>query len=366
MDTELTDTKLMDTRLVETFKNKRVFVTGHTGFKGAWLTQVLIKLGAKVCGYSIDIPTEPSFFRALSLEEQIEHHFGDIRDLKKLTSAIHSFQPEIIIHMAAQTLVRHSYEEPQDNFSTNVMGTVNVLEAVRTASFHPTVLLVASDKTYENQELNKPFVETDRLGGHDPYSASKACAEIAFHAYYKSFFANSPKSRVASVRAGNVVGGGDWAKDRLIPDAVRAWASEKTLTIRQPDSVRPWQHVLDALRGYLILLSGLDRGEKDLLGQSFNFGPNDDEPVKVREVLELMSDHLSGLKWQVDEGQVSGKSESKILRLDSSKANQRLSWYPTMKIKQVAEDTASWYHAYYKNPDSLSELTERQIARVFR
>ncbi|MCD8493827.1 MAG: CDP-glucose 4,6-dehydratase [Alphaproteobacteria bacterium] len=267
------------------WKGKRVLITGHTGFKGGWLTLWLGSLGARICGIALKPDTEPNLFTLARITEGIEHHIEDIRNAEPLAQIIRKFDPDIVFHMAAQPLVRASYRDPLGNFDTNIMGTANVLEALRDCPSARSIVVITTDKVYENLEIPKPYKETDPLGGHDPYSASKAAAEIVTQSYRKSFFAEAGVG-LATARAGNVIGGGDWSEDRLIPDAVKAWNAGKTLEIRAPNSVRPWQHVLDPLAGYITLAEKLWT-DPAAFSQGWNFGPEKSGAVTVREVIDL-------------------------------------------------------------------------------
>lgn len=317
------------------WKNKRILITGHTGFKGGWLTLLLQSLGAKICGISLEPDTEPNLFTLAQIKSGIEHHIQDIRNAPALAKIIRKFDPEIVFHMAAQPLVRASYKDPLGNFDTNIMGTANVLEALRTCPSTKTIVVITTDKVYENFEVQKPYKEADHLGGHDPYSASKAAAEIVTQSYRKSFFAEKGV-RLVTARSGNVIGGGDWSEDRLIPDAVKAWQSGKTLEIRAPNSVRPWQHVLDPLTGYILL------AEQTTPDHAYNFGPDNQKPVTVREVIDLA-------KTAYGKGDVhyhtshDGPHEAGLLLLDIAKAKKELGFKPRWDLKTSIQKTMEWY-----------------------
>ena len=328
----------------EIYKNRRVAITGHTGFKGSWISYWLKMLGAEICGFSIDVPTNPSHYRDLNIEYYYES-FGDVVDFKQFLNFINSSKPEIIIHMAAQSLVRPSYDDPQLTFSTNAMGTVNVLEAARLSNSVKSVIVVTSDKCYENTESGKEFFESDRMGGHDPYSASKACAELIVNSYQKSF-TDKNSLNIATVRAGNVIGGGDWSKDRLIPDIARAYKEDKVLKIRKPNAIRPWQHVLEPLSGYLLLGQHLLEGNKKMC-QAWNFGPNKSDAYTVNELLQKIN-----VYWNIDysiDGEVVGPYEAGTLRLNCDKANKALLWQPIWPIEDALKFTANWYKNYLEN-----------------
>jgi CDP-glucose 4,6-dehydratase len=345
----------------EFWREKRVLVTGHTGFKGTWLTLWLNRLRAQVTGYALAPPTHPSLFALAVVWEEIDSVEGNILDLTHLSRVVRDRQPSVIFHLAAQSLVRQSYRDPLGTYSTNVMGTANLLEAVRDVPSVKAVVVVTTDKCYENQEQQAPFRETDSLGGNDPYSSSKAAAELVTAAYRHSFFQGTrdvPKPGVASARAGNVIGGGDWAADRLIPDVVRAVAECKEILIRNPGSVRPWQHVLDPLHGYLLLAEKLFLDPKRF-GQSWNFGPDASEVSSVSSVLDLLRE-LWGpeVKWRRDESPQ--PHEAHYLRLDSTRAKTQLGWEPRWDLRTGMEATVQWYRAYIRQ-DDLRFLTLQQI-----
>jgi len=322
------------------YKDKKVLITGHTGFKGSWLSICLLRAGAKVCGYALPPRTEQDNFVVAKLTKRMEHHEGDVRDRAQLLSVFSAFRPEIVFHLAAQPLVRCSYENPADTFSTNVMGTVNLMDAIRTVPDCRTAVMVTSDKCYENQEWTWGYRETDRLGGHDPYSASKAAAEIAVSAYRRSFF--RPERRgIATARAGNVIGGGDWCPDRLMPDCIRALERGETITLRNPNATRPWQHVLEPISGYLKLAEALhaNAGEFD---DAWNFGPDPAQVFTVQQVVELAVKNWGCGRCE----SVGGKSqhEAGLLALDISKARQKLAWSPVWNTPRAVEETVRWYH----------------------
>lgn len=339
------------------WKNKSVFLTGHTGFKGGWIAHWLTELGAHVHGYALAPPTEPNFFTETELQERIASStINDIRDLEKLSTAIKQAKPDILIHMAAQPLVRESYDTPVETFAANVIGTVNVLEAVRQAGTIKAIVNITTDKCYENKEWLWPYRENDRLGGHDPYSASKACAEVAAAAYRNSFLVEAG-IHLASVRAGNVIGGGDWATDRLIPDFLRAIDRGETLTIRSPNAVRPWQHVLEPLSGYLLLAEKLyEQGEA--FAEAWNFGPHDEDAKPVSWIVERLCEQMPGSKWQTEN--TKQPHEAGLLKLDSSKAKTKLSWTPRWKLETSLTKTVEWHQAW-RNQEDMSAITSSQI-----
>ena len=329
------------------YSGLRVLITGHTGFKGSWLAYWLSELGAHVAGYALAPPTEPSLFAALRLGERLTHTEADVRDLDALSAALASFQPEIVFHLAAQPLVRYSYCEPRLTYETNVMGCVNLFEAVRAASSVAVVVNVTSDKCYENREVERPYREDDALGGHDPYSSSKGCAELVTSAYSRSFFGAGARVRLASARAGNVIGGGDWAPDRIIPDCVRALVAGAPVLVRNPNAMRPWQHVLEPLSGYLRLASCMYAGAHDFDG-AWNFGPAAEAGVPVAQVTSAFLDAWGAGEWRgKPEAMGAEPHEATLLTLDSSKAAKRLGWAPTWGVDEVVRRTAEWYRGFY-------------------
>lgn len=338
---------------------KRVLLTGHTGFKGSWLALWLARLGAQVRGVAL-APSEPSTFDRIGLGGLIDSRHADINDLPALRQAVEGFRPEIIIHMAAQSLVRASYADPVETFLTNVIGTANVLQLGRDEPDLRGIIVVTSDKCYENREWVWGYRETDPMGGKDPYSASKGAAELAAAAWSQSFFLESGGARVARARAGNVFGGGDWAEDRLVPDLVRAVRTGQAATIRNPGSVRPWQHVLEPLSGYLmlaeLLLEDPDRAEG-----AWNFGPGTEATVDVATLIATLSRHWPGGLLYRTEPALDGLPEAGLLRLDSTKATVKLGWKPRLDLSQALRLTAEWYVADHQGHD-MRELTESQIA----
>jgi CDP-glucose 4,6-dehydratase len=351
------------------YKGRRVLVTGHTGFKGSWITLWLLELGAKVCGFSDDIPTDPANFVIQGLEKRIVHVKGDIRNLNDVQKAFNRFRPEIVFHLAAQSLVRKSYDSPLQTFITNTTGTLNVLEAIRLSPDVKAGVIITSDKCYHNSEWTWGYRENDILGGDDPYSASKGCAELVIKSYNASYFSDSNK-RVASTRAGNVIGGGDWAEDRIIPDLVRAWSDNKPVIIRNPDATRPWQHVFEPLSGYLWLGAKLMAGSSNLpdlsdsLGKyqgAFNFGPLSDSVYTVRSVLDSMARYLEGSSWKV-ENTGKFKKESSLLKLCCDKALHKLKWHSVLSFDETIEMTAKWYEAYYNQAINQTNNRTRKIS----
>ncbi len=335
------------------WKDKRVFITGHTGFKGGWLSLWLNDLGAVVTGFSLPAPTQPSLYDAARIGDVTESLMGDVRDLQKLTEALGKSGAEIVIHLAAQSLVRTSYSEPVETFASNVMGTVNLLEAVRRCPAVRAVLVVTSDKCYENREWPWGYRETDAMGGYDPYSCSKGCAELVVSAYRNSYFtstaAREREVSVASARAGNVIGGGDWAKDRLIPDLVRAVTQGTQLEIRNPGAIRPWQHVLEPLSGYLELVRRM-WGTGQRYAEAWNFGPSDSTGRCVSYIVRKMLASW-GMPPEFVTGVADGPHETRSLRVDTSKSNALLGWYCVLDTDQMIEWVGEWYQAYLAGED---------------
>ncbi|MFH1983026.1 MAG: CDP-glucose 4,6-dehydratase [Pseudomonadota bacterium] len=332
------------------YKNRIVLITGHTGFKGSWLALWLCELGARVFGYALKPPTEPNHYDLINLG--IEGVLEDIRNADAVNKAVKSYRPEIVFHLAAQSLVRESYRSPVETFDTNVMGTVNVLEACRLSGSVKAVVNITSDKCYENTEQGaSSYRETARLGGYDPYSASKGCAEIVTSAYLRSFFPpedylKTHTTLIASARAGNVIGGGDWAKDRLVPDIVKSAARGEKVIIRNPRAVRPWQHVLEPLSGYLRLGQRLLEGEIACAG-AWNFGPDDRGHLTVKEVLDALRENWSAIDFRIHDINPAAPHEAGTLMLDCTKARRELNWRPTWKSAEMIKETAQWYRDYY-------------------
>lgn len=342
------------------WRGKKVFLTGHTGFKGAWASLLLRRLGASVYGYALPPTHQSALFVTARIADDIRHREADIRDLATLRAAMAEAEPDIVIHMAAQALVRPSYEEPVETFATNVMGTVNVLEAARPLRSVQVILNVTSDKCYENNGAGTAFREGDRLGGNDPYSNSKACAELVTHSYRHSFFNEQGAARVATARAGNVFGGGDWARDRLVPDAMQAFREGRALRIRNPNSVRPWQHALDPVLGYLTLVERL-AGDEHFVG-GWNFGPDTASEVPVGNVVErLIALWGDGARWTADPGP--HPHEAAFLRLDCARARSRLNWTPRLDLSQGLALAVDWYKALQRGQD-LRRVSLEQLERV--
>jgi len=337
------------TELLSTFKNKKVLITGHTGFKGSWLSLWLIHLGAKVIGISNNIPTEPSNFKINKLKDKVKHHTCDIRNEKKLSKIINKNKPDFIFHLAAQSLVKESYLNPKYTFETNSLGTLNLLESLKKYDSKKicSVVIVTSDKSYKNLELKRGYKEEDILGGYDPYSASKACAELIIQSYFKSFLLKNKKIKISVARAGNVIGGGDWSKNRLIPDCIRSINSKKKLLIRFPKSTRPWQYVLEPLYGYMLLAIKQKKNSK-LNGQVFNFGPNNRNSVTVIELVKKIKSQWKSLNWKIVKFK-KGAYESKLLKLNSNKAFKFLNWKCFFNADQTINVVINWYKFYLDN-----------------
>jgi CDP-glucose 4,6-dehydratase len=343
------------------WKGRRVFLTGHTGFKGAWMVLLLRSLGAEVTGFALPPDSKQGLFETADIANDLDHRIGDIRDLGALQAAITEARPSLVIHMAAQSLVRTSYDQPIETYATNVMGTVHVLDTVRRIPGIEAVIVVTSDKCYENAGLAHSFRESDAMGGHDPYSSSKGCAELVTAAYRDSFFHGPASVRVASARAGNVIGGGDWARDRLVPDMMRAFMADKIVRIRYPSAIRPWQHVLDPLLGYLTLAQHLVQGVGDF-AEGWNFGPGTESEVPVSTLLEQLVRHWGpGARWQIDPGE--HPYEAAYLKLDCSKAHTKLGWRPLVGLDLALQMTCDWYLAMAKGKN-MRDLSMRQIAGV--
>lgn len=338
------------------WQGRRVLVTGHTGFKGGWLSLWLSELGAEVTGFSLPAPTEPSFFEQTGLAELVTHVEGDVRILASVEAAVRAARPEVVFHLAAQPLVRQSYEEPVETYATNVLGTVHVLEACRRSEGVRAVVCVTSDKCYENREWDRPYREDDAMGGHDPYSSSKGAAELVVSAYRRSF--GTTGAKIASVRAGNVIGGGDWAADRLVPDIIRALLAGEAPLIRNPDSVRPWQHVLDALSGYMLVAERLLEG-RDEFACGWNFGPADEDTRPVRWIVERMLEASgTGLGWK--QPQAAQPHEARLLKLDSSKARSELGWAPRLRLGDALRKVVEWHSDVAEGADAR-EVSRRQL-----
>ena len=340
---------------------KRVFITGHTGFKGSWLSLWLSELGAVVKGYALKPDVSPNLYDTLSLDKDIESIFGDIRDLDHLKREIEVFRPDIIFHLAAQSIVRTSYDDPIQTFQTNVMGTANLLESVRSVQSVRSVISVTSDKCYENREWVWRYRESDSMGGWDPYSSSKGCSELVTASYRRSFFQkDSPKTGIATGRAGNVIGGGDWSKDRLIPDIIRSFSASEPVIIRNPAAIRPWQYILDVLHGYMVLAENLYK-DPEKYSEAWNFGPaeSDEQPVKfiTNRMVEVWND---GASWKVDGGE--NLHEANYLKLDSSKSRMNLGWSTRINLTEALDCLTSWYKNYFAGTN-MTEFSKSQIKK---
>jgi CDP-glucose 4,6-dehydratase len=348
--------------LQKAFNAKTVIITGHTGFKGAWLTAWLKQLGAKVVGIGLGPPTEPSHFVSANLTDGITDLRIDIRNQVALEKAIVSAQPDFVFHLAAQALVRRSYEDPVETWQTNLLGTMHVLEAFRKLDKSCAAVIITSDKCYDNVEWVWGYRETDAMGGPDPYSASKGAAELAIRSHIKSYFPKeTSKVRIASARAGNVIGGGDWAADRIVPDCVRAWSSENFVELRNPHSTRPWQHVLEPLSGYLSLAVALSQ-RPELHGEPLNFGPQAQQTHSVLELVQQMALHWKQVRWEDVSGSTEGPYESGLLKLNCDKSLHYLQWHAVMGFEDTVRMTAEWYRAYYQQPAQIALTTDAQIA----
>lgn len=341
------------------YEGKTVLVTGHTGFKGSWLTAWLKLLGANVIGIALEPSTKPSHFTAIHLDDGIVDLRLDIRDSKALEDAIVSIEPDFVFHLAAQALIKQSYKNPIETWQTNLFGTLNILEALRKVDKLCAAVLITSDKCYENVEWVWGYREIDPMGGVDPYSASKGAAELAIHSHIRSYFPkNTNKVRIASARAGNVIGGGDWSDSRIIPDCVKSWSVSDPVTLRNPNSTRPWQHVLEPLGAYLSLGLALYKSNS-LHGESFNFGPPSSSNFSVLDLVQEMSLHWDKVSWVVDEN--NNNYEAKLLKLNCDKALHYINWQSVLSFNETIKLTAEWYKSYYLKPQLINEITQKQI-----
>ena len=348
-------------KIKEFYKKKRVFVTGHTGFKGSWLINVLHSFESKIAGYSKNDDKKIRYEKFCNYKK-VKNYYGDILDFKKLSRAIKSFKPDIIFHLAAQALVSKSFSNPYETVNTNLIGTLNILEIVKNYTKIKSTVIITSDKCYLNQEINRGYSEKDILGGKDPYSASKAAAENIFFAYNHSFFKNQKNIGIATARAGNVIGGGDWSKNRIIPDCAKSILKKKNLTIRNPNSTRPWQHVLEPISGYLLLAKKLTE-KPNLYSGSYNFGPSLNQTLSVKKVVNIFFQEL-GIKKKILRNKGKFK-ESKILKLNSNKSKKKLNWKNIWSIKKSIKETAKWYEQYIFNKKNIKVFTLDQIRRYF-
>ena len=348
------------------YAGKRVFLTGHTGFKGSWLLKVLSMAGAEVRGYSLAPQNTSDLYFALNGDSLCDSVIADLRDQQAIVKAIGEFKPDYIFHLAAQALVRPSYEFPSETFSVNAIGTAHLLDCVRLLKDGCYTVLITTDKVYHNNEWVYPYRETDRLGGYDPYSASKACSELVIDSYRKSFFSTNDfeihRKAIAVARAGNVIGGGDWSRDRLIPDIIRALSKGNAVKIRNPNSVRPWQHVLEPLWGYLLLGAKLTENPQQF-SQAYNFGPELKDALPVIDMVELAIADWGGGDYILDQDEQ--PHEAGLLKLDISKAANELNWLPRMSAEKAIQNTVSWYKKYLEDPSKISKYTEEQIIEFF-
>lgn len=349
------------------YKNKKILITGNTGFKGSWLSTWLTVLGAEVYGYSNNVPTKPAMFEVLNLEHKIKNKFGDIRDKKTFNEFVQTVKPDFIFHLAAQAIVSTSYKEPFDTVTTNVIGTASVLEAIRTINWNCTCVLITSDKVYNNVEWIWGYRETDEMGGKDVYSGSKGAAELIIRSYWNSFIKDMPNIKFGVARAGNVIGGGDWAKDRIIVDCVKAFSKGETVEIRSPNATRPWQHVLEPLSGYLTLGQNLYEG-KSANGEAYNFGPRAEQTKTVFELTQDLAENWGNDKTKASK--ITGNipfEEAKLLKLNCDKALAYLHWHSTLQYEQCVKIIAEWYRAYYEQTcEDMYVLTVKQIEFYMR
>jgi len=350
------------TSTFDIYKGKKVLITGHTGFKGSWLSVWLKLLKADVYGLSLNIPTSPSNFEVSNLGEHISDNRLDITNFESTHNFISTLQPDFIFHLAAQPLVRQSYKDPLNTIMTNAIGTSNILNSINQISKSVTAVLITSDKVYDNKELERGYIENDRLGGKDPYSASKGMAELAIRTFFQSYFKESNSFvRIGIARAGNVIGGGDWADDRIIADCVRSWSVGEKVKIRNPDSTRPWQHVLEPLSGYLTLGSNLYKSNQ-FNGESFNFGPKANQNYSVRELISQMKKHWADAQWVDCSQSKNDMPEANLLQLNCDKAFSKINWSPVLEFDETVKLTTIWYKNYYENPKSnFYEFTLNQI-----
>ena len=342
------------------FKNKKIIITGHTGFKGSWLTLCLSLLGAKILGISKNYPTKPCHFEDLKFGKKIKHKKLDITNLNKLKKIFKIYQPDYVFHLAAQAIVSKSYDDPIATFSSNSIGTLNVLESLRSVKKCRAVI-ITSDKSYKNLEINRGYFENDLLGGNDPYSGSKGAAELIINSYAKSFFKDK-KITLAIARAGNVIGGGDWSQDRIIPDCFKSWSKNRKINIRNPHSTRPWQHVLDVVRGYLVLAIKLKNIK--LNNEAFNFGPKNNQNKNVLELVKEIKCNWKNAKWKINKKSRLKNKESNLLKLNSNKAEKYLNWSPILNFKDSVKFTTNWYKDYFEKGKKLTRsISKNNIIR---
>ena len=346
-------------KLLKNFKNKRVIITGHTGFKGSWLSLWLYISGAKIMGISNGVLTKPSHFDSIKLKNKIISVNEDIRNLKKIKKLFINFKPDFVFHLAAQSLVKKSYKNPIETYETNTIGTLNILESLRLIKKNCVAVIITSDKSYKNLEIKRGYKENDLLGGIDPYSSSKASAELVIQTYIKSFFKIKKNITIGIARAGNVIGGGDWSQDRLIPDCIKSWSRNKKVLVRSPRSTRPWQHVLEALSGYLVLSIKLSKNKK-LNGEVFNFGPSNRKNFNVIDVIKNMKKTWKKVNWKIIKKNRL-YHESSLLKLNSNKAQKILNWKCVLTFKETIELVASWYKTFYEKEKKNERISMRQI-----
>ena len=340
------------------FKNKKVIVTGHTGFKGSWLTLSLKSLGAKILGISKNIPTNPSNYLVLDVHKETKSVNANVKDFKKIKKIIKNYNPDFIFHLAAQSLVSSSYQNPKETWETNLLGTLNLLEILKNVKKKTVVVIITSDKAYKNVEKKEGYKENDILAGVDPYSASKSSAEIAIKSYFDSFLKEKKNIKLGIARAGNVIGGGDWSKDRLIPDCVSCWSKNKNVSIRNPHSTRPWQHVLEVVWAYILLAYKLKSVNK-INGHAFNFGPSDKANYSVLKLLKTMKKYWHNVNYSIKNNKKF--KESKLLKLNSNKAKKYLNWKNILKFEEKVKLTTDWYRMYYYKKKEIKKLSLKQI-----
>ena len=358
------DSLLENSFLAKKFKDSKILITGHTGFKGSWLSKWLHSMGAEIVGISIDIPSKPSHFEALNYLDKFKDIRLDLLDLNSLKSIFAKEKPDFVFHLAAQSIVKESFDNPIKTWHTNTIGTVNILESLKEITNDVVAIFITSDKCYDNLEWCWGYKETDKLGGPDPYSASKGAAEIAISSYVRTYFPKNGNVRIGIGRAGNVIGGGDWATHRIVPDCMRAWSKNKPVLLRNSFSTRPWQHVLEPISGYLTLACNLS-DSFDLHGEAFNFGPTDIQDYSVEKLVKNMAKYWDKVKWIDKTSEYMGPKESGLLKLNCDKAFHLLGWRPVWNFFETVEYTAKWYKNYYSDEQNISDLSESQIINYF-